>query len=113
MQRDSKTCLVGADDADREALLAGQQQRLVHLVKGLVEGLDLAHALITRQVASAAASVQEPLPLVPVVLVPATACPLRMRSKPFTLLIFKNGLQDSISHVTLSRKLELFCNAGD
>jgi hypothetical protein len=66
---------VGADDAHREAALAGQQQRLVHLVEGLVERLDLAHALVARQVAPAAARVQEPLALVAVVLVPEQAPP--------------------------------------
>ena len=64
------TRLVGADDTDGEALLAGQQQRLVHLLEFLVEGLDLAHALVARQVAPAAARVQKPFPLVLVVLIP-------------------------------------------
>lgn len=71
----AETRLVGADDADGESLLAGQQQRLVHLVKGLVEGLDFAHALIARQVAPAAAGVQEPLPLILIILIPACLLP--------------------------------------
>ena len=37
---------MGAHDAHRQALLAREQQRLVHLVKGLVEGLDLVHPLV-------------------------------------------------------------------
>lgn len=48
---------MGSHDADGEALLAGDEERLVHLVKGLVEGLDLVHALVAGQVAATAASV--------------------------------------------------------
>ena len=69
------THLGGAHDAHGEAPLAGQQQRLVHLVKGLVEGLHAGHALVARQVAPAAAGVQEPLALVAVVLVPVGSEP--------------------------------------
>ncbi len=62
--------LVGTDNAYREALLAGNEQRFVHLVKGLVERLDLIDPLVAGQVAPSAARVQEPLPLIQVILIP-------------------------------------------
>ncbi len=65
--------LGGAHDANGQALLAGRQQRLIHLVERLVERLHAAHALVSGEVAPAAAGVQEPLALVAVVLVPAPA----------------------------------------
>lgn len=81
---------MGADNAHGQALLAGDEQRLVHLVEGLVEGLDLVDALVARQVAPAAARVQKPLPLIQIVLIPGI-CTQQPGSFEFSKVSFQDG----------------------
>jgi len=44
--------LVGADNSNGQALLAGDKQRLVHFLERLVEGLDLHPQAQTVRIAS-------------------------------------------------------------
>ena len=80
MEMQSTTRLERADHPDWQPLFARYQQRLVHLGELLVKGLHVGHPLVAAQVPAPAAGVEEPLALIPIILVPA--CRRRSLGRP-------------------------------